>query len=87
MGICWLVLGSRDAVARPLGGGVHQGSSLGVFKQTRTGHLSWERSSRLRTSKVLGGLGPGDGVAVLSFEPRWGTRCLWLRAVIQAEML
>ena len=28
-----------------------------------------------------------DGVAVRSFESRWGTCCLWLRAVIQAEML
>ena len=58
-------LGSRDAVARPPGGGVHQGSSLGVFKQTRTGHLSWGRSSRLRRSKIPGGPGPGDGGAKL----------------------
>ena len=58
-------LGSRDAVARPTGGGVHQGSSLGVFKQTRTGHLSWGRSSRLRRSKIPGGPGPGDGGAEL----------------------
>lgn len=61
-----LVLGSRDAVARPPGGGAHQGSSLGVFKQTRTGHLSRGRSSRLRRSKIPGGQGPGDGVAAPS---------------------
>ena len=59
---------SSDAVARPPGGGVPQGSSLGVFKQTWTGRLSWGRSSRLKTSKILmvwrcGASSPGGGLA------------------------